>query len=56
VQTITLCTRGVFSTTMSLSGPTSSPSSSAAADPFASSRALYCGSTHARATTFAPRS
>ena len=47
---------GVFSTTMSRSGPTSRPSSPAAAEPSASARALNAGSTQARATIFAPRS
>ena len=37
---MTLCTSGVFSTTISFSGPTSSPISSAAAEPSASARAL----------------
>ena len=56
MHTMTLWTAGVFSTTISRSGPTSSPSSSAAAEPSASARALNAGSTQARATSRAPRS
>src|SRR5215472_6125191 len=52
---MTLWTAGVFSTTTmwSPSGPPK-PSSAMAAVPSASSRLLYSGSAHARATTFAP--
>ena len=56
MQTIALCTCGVFSTASSLSAGTSRPSSSQALVPFSSSLFLKPRSTHARATTFAPRS
>ncbi len=56
MQTMALCTSAVFSTASSLSAGTSRPSSSHALVPFSSSLFLKPSSTHARATTFAPRS
>ena len=55
---MTLCTFGVFSTTVSLTSNTfmSKPSDSQAAVASCSSSALKAGSTHARATTRAPPS
>src|SRR5262249_9212061 len=45
---MTLWTSGVFATTIRRSGPTSRPSSAAAADPSGSTPARYAASTHAR--------
>ena len=55
MQTTTWWVSAVFSTTTMCSpcGPLK-PSSAIAAVPSSSSRALYSGSTQARATTFAP--
>ena len=55
MQTTTLCTSSVFSTT-TMSSPCTpvKPSSAIALVPSANRRALYSGSTQARATTLAP--
>jgi hypothetical protein len=54
VQTMTLCTRSVFSIARIGMAPASIPSSAAAALASSSRRALNAGSTHARATSRAP--
>ena len=55
MQTMTLWTVSVFSTTVSFAVPMSMPKSATAALPSASRRFLNAGSTQARATISAPR-